>query len=174
MSAFPNWQEYVVIQRRPQSGCIPTGYEMLLRAAGVQGVDFNTFQDEFDLDKNRQDDDLPRNNFESVADAVNQRYPTIHFKVTVFPKTAGTDKLRFVESNITHQRLVLISLNMLPVLHHPGWHIMPVVDMDEENLLLVYGALAVNQIRLLKLPKTEFVRIHQQFDGGNDVAYLDD
>ena len=50
MSVFPEWEKYAVPQRRQLSGCIPTGYEMLLRAAEVPDIDFDTFQDEFDLD----------------------------------------------------------------------------------------------------------------------------
>jgi hypothetical protein len=52
MSAFPDWQGCIVKQKRRETGCIPTGYEMILRAAGINHVTFDTFQDEFDLDKN--------------------------------------------------------------------------------------------------------------------------
>lgn len=52
MSVFPNWQNFAVHQRRSRSGCIPTGYEMILRAAAADGVDFAKFQDDFDLDIN--------------------------------------------------------------------------------------------------------------------------
>jgi len=44
MSAFPNWKKFAVVQRRPNSGCIPTGYEMLLRAAKIDNIDYDTFQ----------------------------------------------------------------------------------------------------------------------------------
>jgi len=53
MAAFPDWGKYVISQRRPRTGCIPTGYEILIRAAGIPGIDMNTFQDDFDLDKNK-------------------------------------------------------------------------------------------------------------------------
>src|SRR6266536_23387 len=119
MSTFPNWQEYVVAQRRPNSGCIPTGYEMLLRAANVKGIDFSTVQEDFDFDKNLQNNDFPKNNFELVANAINERYSHVHFRVDVFSKGAGLDKLHFVENSINHQQLVLISLNMQPVLKQP-------------------------------------------------------
>ena len=35
-SVFPGWQQFAVHQRRAATGCIPTGYEMLLRAAKVE------------------------------------------------------------------------------------------------------------------------------------------
>ena len=70
MSAFPNWQQHVVKQKRNQTGCIPTGYEVVLRASGYKGVNFETFQDEFDLDKNLKPGEQPQNNFETVAEAI--------------------------------------------------------------------------------------------------------
>ena len=52
MSAIPNWNQYVVKQRSAAIlVAIPTGYEILLRAANVEGVNFETFQNDFDLDK---------------------------------------------------------------------------------------------------------------------------
>ena len=59
MSVFPDWEKYAVHQRKPDTGCIPTGYEMLLRAAGIAGIDFQTFQEEFDLDLRRAQGGLP-------------------------------------------------------------------------------------------------------------------
>ena len=77
-SAFPDWKRFAVRQRHAASGCIPTGYEILLRAAGVEGIDLDSFQDDFDLDL--APGMPPRNNFESVADAVRAKYPSISFK----------------------------------------------------------------------------------------------
>ena len=51
MGAFPNWQKFAVHQRRQATGCIPTSYEIILRAAGIQGIDFNSFQDDFDIEE---------------------------------------------------------------------------------------------------------------------------
>lgn len=172
MTAFPNWREFVVTQRHPQTGCISAGYETLLRAAGVSDVDFATFQDDFDLDKDLKAGEPPRNNFNSVSEAVSQKYPHIQFRRIIFPKGEGHKKLEFIENSISRKRLVLISLNMLPITNQSGWHIMPVVDMDDEHLFLVYAVQSNGEIKLLKLPKQEIVRIHEQFDGGDDVAYL--
>jgi hypothetical protein len=173
MSVFPNWKEFVVSQRRPLTGCIPTGYETLLRAAGVSDVDFATFQDDFDLDKELNSGEVPQNNFESVSNAISRKYPHIQFKRIIFQKGEGQKKLQFIENNIRQKRLVLISLNMRPIANQAGWHIMPVVDMDDDFLYLVYVVQSDGNIQLMKLPKQEFVRIHEQFDGGDDVAYLE-
>ncbi len=79
MSAFPNWEKFAVVQRRPNSGCIPTGYEMLLRAAKTENIDYETFQDDFDLDEDRYRSEHPQNDFESVAKVVNEKYPHVNF-----------------------------------------------------------------------------------------------
>jgi hypothetical protein len=73
MSASPDWQKHAVNQRRPATGCIPTTYEMMLRAANVAGIDFASFQDDFDLDKNGG---APKNHLVSVGKAVQAKYPS--------------------------------------------------------------------------------------------------
>ena len=50
-SASPDWKRFAVFQRRPLSGCIPTGYETLLRAANIEGIDLDSLQDDFYLDQ---------------------------------------------------------------------------------------------------------------------------
>jgi hypothetical protein len=84
MSVFPDWQKFAVPQRRQVTGCIPTGYEMILRAAGAAGIDLAQFQDDFDLDKDLVPPQAPRNNFKSVAAAVAARYPAVVFEVVEF------------------------------------------------------------------------------------------
>lgn len=167
MSAFPNWRKYIVGQKRMKTGCIPTGYEILLRAANTQGIDWTTFQDEFDLDKNGG---KLLNNFMSVADAVKDRYPSIHFKREVFPQGDGCKKLARIEEFIQQQRPVLVSLAQTP---KGGWHIMLVVDSDFDSLTLVHHMdRDTHQIYIQKISKKEFVFKHDTYPGGDDIAYL--
>jgi hypothetical protein len=106
MSAFPNWQQHVVKQKRSATGCIPTGYEVILRAAGCNHVDFNSFQDEFDLDKELKPGDDPHNDFESVARAINAKYPDICFKHRGFLRDEGEKKLAAVEKLIGEMTMI--------------------------------------------------------------------
>lgn len=48
MAQLLNWSKTVVPQRH-ESGCIPTGYEWLIRYLKIQGVNLKTFQEDFDL-----------------------------------------------------------------------------------------------------------------------------
>ena len=170
-TAFPAWQRSAVHQRRPRSGCIPTGYEMILRSVGAQGIDLSTFQDDFDLDQRLRAGGTPRNNFESVAAEVRKKYPSVCFRREGFDKTKGDEKLKFVEERLAKKQPVLVSIANEPFGGN-GWHIMPVVDATEDKLILLKHVDANGTPETCELPKAEFVRIHNQYNGGDDVAYL--
>jgi len=97
MSAFPNWHTFAVPQRRLATGCIPTGYEFLARAAQVSVIDFANFQDEFDLDKDKDftAGDQPENHFNSVANAVQKKYPQLVYECISFD--SGGKKVKFID-----------------------------------------------------------------------------
>lgn len=173
MSMFPDWEKYAVIQRRPLSGCVPTGYEMLLRVAGVMEIKFDTFQDEFDLDIARRPQDEYKNNFVSVANAVHEKYPHVKFRVVSFAQGKGIDKLGLIEERLALHQMVLVSITLKPINGQNGWHIMPIVDMTEDDIVLLVGVLQNGRKQLRTMKKSEFVRIHDEYEGGNDVAYLE-
>lgn len=62
----------------------------------------------------------PRNNCESVADAVRKRYPDVSFRRVAFAPGHGAEKLTFVEARIAEKQLVLVSLSLEP-LGGAGW-----------------------------------------------------
>jgi len=171
MSVFPDWERFAVPQKREETGCIPTGYEMILRAAGATGIEFATFQDDFDLDKDRKQHEGFRNNFESVAAAVRAKYPQVVFESRRFDPGCGQDKLRFIEDHVSKKQPLLISLAKAPYSGR-GWHIMPVVDMDESSLTLLEIMRTDGAKDTKELPKTELVRIHNNYPGGDNVAFL--
>ena len=194
MSAFSDWEQYAVVQRRRQTGCIPAGYEMLLRAANVKNVNFDTFQDDFDLDKNHKHGEEYKNNFISVANEVRQKYPDVDFQRKEFNK--GDDKLNFIEKRIALKQPTLISLAIQGLMRDPitslpvrqngtfilsnlpaqkpdgYWHIMPVVDETTHTLVLLWKLLSKNNPDIVILNKKDLVTIHNNYVGGNDVAYL--
>jgi hypothetical protein len=170
MSVFPNWEQFSVVQKRPLTGCIATGYEMVLRAAGVDGIEFKTFQDDFDLDKNGG---APQNNFTSVGNAVNAKYPHVKFERKEFAGGEGDKKIVFIESRLKQREPLLISVAAKPLgLSSDGWHTMPVVDMDDTTLTLLLVKHADGKNETIKIEKKRLIEIHNNFPGGNDVAYL--
>ena len=171
-SVFPDWQKYAIHQRRSLSGCIPTAYEMILRSVGVKHVDLEPFQDDFDLDKDIKQGDMPRNNFESVANKIRRSYPSVQFSHIVFEQGKGADKLAFVEKQLEMRQPVIVSIANEPF-GGKGWHIMPVVDATIDDLILLKVVDASGTPEICNLRKDEFVRIHESYEGGKDVAYLE-
>jgi len=168
--AFPDWRKYIVRQRRPASGCIPTGYEILLRAAHADGIDLASFQDDFDLDKDLRPGDTPNNHFRSVASAVRKKYLSVEFNSTSFRN--GEDKLEFIEDCLERGRPVLVSLALKPF-GREGWHIMLVVEASKDSLVFLKSVDENGTPETLTLSKAEFGRIHNSYPGGDDVAYLE-
>lgn len=171
-SVLPNWQKYAVHQRRSGTGCIPTAYEMILRYVGVEDVDFDSFQDDFDLDKDNSDGDDSKNNFISVAHAVNNKYPHVCFDHPTFPKADGAKKLELIESKLKSKKPVVVSIPNEAIGSNNGWHIMLVVDDTGDELTLLVKVATDGKPTTRNLPKDELVRIHKEYEGGDDVAYL--
>ena len=165
MSVFPDWKKHAVPQKHPRTGCIPTGYEMLLRAAHTEGIDFSSFQDEFDLSHSGKG----HNDFETVANAVQKRYPHVSFSVKKFG--SGKEKLDFVEKKLAREQPTLISLSLNP--QGCQCHIVPVVDADDENLSLLWSVDSAGNMDIRKMKKSEFARVHDEWSGGDDVAFLE-
>ena len=168
MSAFPDWKNYTAAQKRLQTGCIPTAYEILLRAAATPGIDFATFQDDFDLDQN---DGPARNNFDSVAQEVQKKYPAIAFTNETFSKGDGDKKLARVEEFLAAQRPVIVSLANAPY-GGPGWHIMVVVDATATDLILLEYVDQLGNAHTKTVSKADFASIHDNYPGGDEIAYL--
>jgi hypothetical protein len=166
MSAFPNWHKFAVHQRRPSTGCIPTGFEMLLRAAGAVGINFASFQDDFDLD---QYGGQSKNHFVSVGAAINAKYPKVEFVCEPFGKGKGADKLARVEELLQKQQPLLVSLAQSLA---GGWHIMPVVDADDNSLTLLEYVDQHGVPTIISIQKSEFVMRHNTWNGGEEIAYL--
>lgn len=171
MSVFPNWLSFAVPQRRQRTGCIPTGYEMLLRHASVGGVDFSTFQDDFDLDINLGNGQAEaRNDFGSVAAAVKKRYPWVTFDQRAF--ATGAEKVAFIDGMLAAKQPVLISLALKPRNRVGGWHIMPIVDATTDQYLLLWIVDPNGTAHTEWIDKSTMAAVHDQFEGGKEVAFL--
>jgi len=145
---------------------------MILRSVCAQNIDFAAFQDDFDLDKDLGAGGMPRNNFETVADEVRKKYPHISFRREGFDKNKGDEKLKFVEKRLSKKQPVLVSIANEPF-GGQGWHIMPVVDATEDKLILLKNVDENGTPETCELTKEKFILIHEQYTGGDDVAYLD-
>jgi hypothetical protein len=157
MAQLSNWSKTIVPQRH-ESGCIPTGYEWLIRYLKIQGVNLETFQEDFDLGQD--------NSFDSVSEKIRSVYPTINIKVQSFTK--GIDKVNRIKSLLEEQKPCLISL-ALGI--GQGWHIMPVVRIDE-TIQLIHHVDANGHYTWI-FPIAEIVWRHDSLQGGHDISWIE-
>jgi len=165
MSIFPNWRQFIVQQKRPDTGCIPWSFDIILRAAKISNINLGTFQDDFDL----QAKGTGNNDFSSVAAAVKNQYPHVSFVIQKFAQGDGQKKVQSIEGRLSKQLPTLVSLTLTPT---GSWHIMPVVDATTSELILLHSVDAKGDPNLCNISKSEFVRRHDQWPGGDDIAYL--
>ena len=158
MAQLSNWSKTVVPQRH-ESGCIPTGYEWLIRYLKIQGVNLETFQEDFDLGQD--------NGFDSVSEKIRSVYPKINIKVQSFTK--GIDKVNRIKSLLEEQKPCLISLALG---NGQGWHIMPVVKIDETSIQLIHHLDAEGHCTW-SFTIAEIVWRHNYLQGGNDISWIE-
>ena len=157
MTQLLDWSKTRVPQRH-ESGCIPTGYEWLIRYLRIQGVNLETFQEDFDLGQD--------NSLDSVSAKIRSVYPTINIKVQSFAK--GIDKVNRIKSFLEEQKPCLISLALDNGL---GWHIMPVVRIDE-TIQLIHHA-DVDGLCTWVFPVAEIVWRQDYLQGGQDISWIE-
>ena len=166
MQRILDWRNSAVIQKR-RTGCIPTGYEFLLRMANISGINYNSFQDEFDLNMKNMN-----GNFNSVATAIKNVYPSINIKINTYNKGAGQEKLNKILEIFNLNQPVLASVNQHELTGGDDCHIMPVIGIWNDSLLLLESYSPNSMAILFDFPFTKFIEIHQRYPGGDDIAYL--
>jgi hypothetical protein len=157
MTQLLDWNKTLVLQRH-ESGCIPTGYEWLIRYLKIQGVNLETFQEDFDLRQN--------NSFCSLSAMIRSVYPTIKIKEESFAN--GIDKVNCIKSLLGEQKPCLMSLALGNGL---GWHIMPVVRIDV-TIQMIHHADADGYCTWV-FPVAEIVWRHDYLQGGQDISWID-
>lgn len=163
MTELMNWDKHLVIQRDPNLGCIPTGYEWMLRVAEIPGIDFENFQCEFNLQANLMGD----NNFESIAKAVRNRYPTVRIENKVF--NDGREKVIFIRELIEKGIPCLLSLALQP---NGGWHIMPIVYIDDIVIKTIWSVGLDGIPDIFECSLNNIINYHNERVGGKDIAWL--
>src|SRR5664280_1817910 len=158
MTQLLDWSKTLVPQRY-ESICVPTGYEWLIRYLKIQGVNLETFQEDFDLGQD--------NSFDSVSAKISGVYPTINIQVQSFTK--GIEKVNRIKSLLDEQKPCLISLALG---NSQGWHIMPVVRIDETTIVLIHHADANGHCTWV-FPVAEIVWRHDYLQGGNDISWIE-
>ena len=50
-----HWDELRVLERHRVTGCIPTGFDSMIRYSGIEGVNLDVFQEDLDLFRSGRD-----------------------------------------------------------------------------------------------------------------------
>lgn len=163
MPELSGWKNTLIIQRDPYYGCIPAGYEWLLKFSNVKGINFENFQEEFNLKALSQGE----NNFNTIAKAIKNKYPHIDICRKSFDK--GSNKVKFIENLIKKNIPVLISLKNI---QQSGWHIMPVIYIDDEKLKLISNVDQTSTPHICIIEKEKIIQYHDNYPGGKDIAWF--
>jgi len=161
MVELSHWQEIIVPQRH-ETGCVPTGYEWMIRYSKIEGVNLNTFQEDFDLQLRGEGD----NSFVPVAEKVKVTYPQVDIKIRNFVK--GKDKIAFIKRLIQNDTPCVMSLAK-PT---GGWHIVPVVSIDDKRVKIIWVANEFGN-QVLDYPIAEIISRHDNYRGGKDIAWME-
>jgi hypothetical protein len=180
---YGNWDSYVVRQYEDY-WCIPTGYEILLRAKGIKGINSYEFQKKVDCGKDN-------NNLKTVGEKVQKEYPDINLgyeQFLIHEGRTGKDKLNEIERLFKDKIFILVSVPVIVHTAHDnpnikgieilepklGSHIMPIIAMNESHLIL-FDHMNKEGINILKLFRRDTLEwLHDKISGADDIAYLTD
>lgn len=163
MPELLNWNKALVVQRDPILGCIPTGYEWMLRVCDFPEINFDRFQDEFNI----QATGIADNNFHTIAQAVQNRYPVVRIAHRDFQN--GIEKVEFVKHLVGNGIPCLLSLTLNP---NGGWHIMPIIYIDNGVVRTIRSVEANGQVYLCEYTLEDIINRHTNWPGGKDLAWL--
>ena len=141
---------------------IPAGYKWMLKYSETIGVDFDCFEDEFNLEAAGG-----VNNFDTIADAVHERYQHVEIHRRKFED--GVSKLEFVEKLIEQNFPCMLSLS--GSLKGNSHHTVPVVSMDPEKVKVIWTGTPSGDQVIRKIDRQDIVNRHDEWPGGEDVAW---
>lgn len=160
MVELSHWKGIVVPQRH-ETGCIPTGFEWMIRYLGMKGINLEAFQEDFDLQRRNEGD----NSFVPIASKIKQKYPQVNIKIRDFP--SGNEKIAFLRRLVESNTPCIMSIAK----PNGGWHIVPVVSVDDRKINVIWVANA-NGNQISEYPISEITFRHDNWAGGKDIAWF--
>jgi hypothetical protein len=152
-----------VVQRNPFTGCIPAATEWILRYHGAEGINFDSFQEDFDRFVLRGEN----NNFETVKGDVAGAHPHVELEVERFPKGDGAQKVARMEQLMAEDKACV-----LPLFVPNGFHAVPVIEVDERIVRVRWMNHAANRDQTVTLPRAFVVNAHDKKNGGHELLVV--
>lgn len=163
MAELSHWKDIVVPQRHILTGCIPTGYEWMIRYLGIEGVDLETFQEDFDLELRSEGS----NSFRPIAEKIKEKYNHIDIETKGFQD--GKKKIEAIKHLIQDDIPCLISMAK----PYGGYHIAPVVYADDTKIKVVWEVDKAGNNQVVEFSTANIVQLHTQRQGGKDIAWIE-
>jgi len=174
MPELKNWENNLVIQRDTELGCIPAGYEWMIRMLGIEGVKLDDFQEKFNLErKTKGHENEIKNNFESVANAVMQKYPQVKITYKKFNGKPGREKIAKIEELINANTPCLISIAYLINPNTVAYHTVPAIYIDSKKLKVIWRVDNQRVAEIREFLTEELIRRHENWRGGDDIAWME-
>ncbi len=165
MAELINWKEAVVIQKNIRTGAIPAGFEFMIRFLKIKNVNLDTFQDDFDFKAKGE----AENNFETIAQAIEKKYPQIKIRTKNFAK--GAEKVDFITNLIEKNIPSMLSLTLSS--KKSLCHEMPVIYIDYFKMRLIWRVNQIEEPDLFKVENQEVIDRHNNWLGGKDLAWVE-
>ena len=164
MSILPNYHDTLVIQRQQKSGCVPSAIEWVLKYLKIENVNFNGFQEKYDLIYQKKGN----NDFGTISNLIKQDYPQVALICKIFEPGCGKEKIEFINDLINKTIPGLISISLSP---YGGWHIVPVVEIDERRMAVLWMIEDTIERQKKEFPLSEIEFRHNEWPGGRDILY---
>lgn len=153
-----------VVQRNSSSGCIPASVEWLLRYGGASEIDWDWFQDGFDLVSTGQG----QNSLSSVTKAVMAKYGAVRLQVEPGCGDPETN-LGTIEGLIETGHPCAISIALGP---NGPWHVVPVVEVSDEIVEVQWLNHCSAASQTVRFSRAEIVRRQREWAAGDDFVFL--
>ena len=165
MHFIKDWNLTVICQKY-ENGCIPAGIEWILRYFGINDIEFDGFQDEFNLE-NKQ---IAVNKFKTIAEAVQKKYPQLNFEILEFDVSQAVKKIEKVKELLKEDNPPLYSITRFYGKFE--CHVMPVIGFDEKFLYLLDFSDTCGNSIISRVDQKFLIKLHQVWEEGHDLMWL--
>ena len=155
-----------MICQKYENGCIPAGIEWILRYSKVSNIEFEGFQDEFNLENKK----IALNNFKNVSKAVQEKYPQLKFEISDFDVSEAVKKIEKVKEVVEKNVPPLFSITRFYGKFE--CHVMPVIGFDDQFLYLLDFSDACGNSLISRVDQKFLIKLHQVWEEGHDLMWL--
>ena len=166
MVELTEWRKSLVVQKDSRHGSIAAGFEWMIRFNKVKGVNLETFQDDFNLKAGAGE-----NNFQTISEAVKEKYAHINIKHQNFKQDQAMDKVKFVKKLVSENIPSMLSLTLSS--KKSITHEMPITSYDDNYMRFVWRVGDKNNPDLLRVGYDDILIRHRDWDEGKAIAWLE-